>query len=55
MHWAECLLLPRPRVDSNTGRFALGRVRSIADGPSLRFEWPTINALRLEIAAVAIG
>ena len=54
-HWAECLLLPLPRVDSSIGRFVLGRVRSIADGPCLRFEWMTANALRLAIVAVAIG
>ena len=54
-HWAECLLLPLPRVDSSIGRFVLGRVRSIADGPCLRFEWMTANALRLEIVVVAIG
>ena len=54
-HWAERLLSPLLRVDSSIGRFALERVRSIADGPCLHFEWMTANALRLEIVAAAIG
>ena len=54
-HWAERLLSPLLRVDSSIGRFALERVRSIADGPCLHFEWMTANALRLEIVVVAIG